>query len=297
MNGPDCQSTAASNGSGAPNGFVPASSRPWVADPASVSATVLGQSHPAQSSVPRTVEASLHLAFGLGSGWTLVDAMMIETARMGQTQPEGLALATVLSGWGTIANVVVVPLFYYLQRRLSWRIERWVWVGLLLQLSSAVLAALSWRGRLRAPLGSAAARYPCLPGRAPLALGGAPRSGGAVPFRAQREAGTVTGVPTTPPPQVGASPSDLRRRACTPSPSSPVLAATSSSWRLCRGCRRAPRGPHTSRGRWQAPTWARCVASMPLALSHGLGPGLSPQPLVLALALALALALNRRLWP
>ena len=64
---------------------------------------------------------------------------------MGQTQPEGLALATVLSGWGTVANVVVVPLFYSLQRRLSWRIERWVWVGLLLQLSSAVLAALSWR--------------------------------------------------------------------------------------------------------------------------------------------------------
>ena len=64
---------------------------------------------------------------------------------MGQTQPEGLALATVLSGWGTVANVMVVPLFYSLQRRLSWRIERWVWVGLLLQLSSAVLAALSWR--------------------------------------------------------------------------------------------------------------------------------------------------------
>jgi len=70
---------------------------------------------------------------------------MIEVARMGQTQPEGLALATVLSGWGTVANVMVVPLFYSLQRRLSWRIERWVWVGLLLQLSSAVLAALSWR--------------------------------------------------------------------------------------------------------------------------------------------------------
>ena len=145
MNGPDCQSTAASNGSGAPNGFVPASSRPWVADPASVSATVLGQSHPAQSSVPRTVEASLHLAFGLGSGWMLSDAMFIEAARLGQTQPEGLALATYLTGSGMIANVMVVPLFYYLQRRLSWRIERWVGVGLLFQLSSAVLAALSWR--------------------------------------------------------------------------------------------------------------------------------------------------------
>ena len=113
-------------------------------DPASISATVLGQSQTAQSSRTRAVEASLHLAFGLGSGWTLVDATSIETARMGQTQPEGLALATVLSGWATIANVLVVPIFYYLQRRLSWRIERWVWVGLLLQLSSAVLAALSW---------------------------------------------------------------------------------------------------------------------------------------------------------
>ena len=144
MDTPDCQSTAASNGSGAPNGSAPGSSRPWVVDPASISATVLGQSQTAQSSRTRAVEASLHLAFGLGSGWTLVDATSIETARMGQTQPEGLALATVLSGWATIANVLVVPIFYYLQRRLSWRIERWVWVGLLLQLSSAVLAALSW---------------------------------------------------------------------------------------------------------------------------------------------------------
>ena len=141
MNTPDCQST---NGSGAPNGSSPGSSRPWVVDPASISATVLGQSQTAQSSRTRAVEASLHLAFGLGSGWTLVDATSIETARMGQTQPEKLALATVLSGWATIANVLVVPIFYYLQRRLSWRIERWVWVGLLLQLSSAVLAALSW---------------------------------------------------------------------------------------------------------------------------------------------------------
>ena len=146
---PACQPPAASDG--APSGSSPSSSRPWAIDPASISATI-GQSLHAQSSVPRAVEASLHLAFGLGSGWTLVDAMMIETARMGQTQPEGLALATVLSGWGTIANVVVVPLFYHLQRRLSWRVERWVWVGLLLQLSSAVLAALSWHGRLRVPL-------------------------------------------------------------------------------------------------------------------------------------------------
>ena len=81
----------------------------------------------------------------------LTDAMFIETAHMGQTQPEGLALATYLTGSGMIANVMVVPLFYYLQRRLSWRIERWVWIGLLFQISSAVLAALSWRGRLRAP--------------------------------------------------------------------------------------------------------------------------------------------------
>ena len=270
MNTPDCQST---NGSGAPNGSSPGSSRPWVLDPASISANVLGQSHPAQSSVTRTVEASLHLAFGLGSGWTLVDAMMIETARMGQTQPEGLALATVLSGWGTIANVVVVPLFYYLQHRLSWRIERWVWVGLLLQLSSAVLAALSWRGRLRAPFGSAAPRYPCLPGRAPLALGGAPEEG---PCRSVPNGRLVVvhgywprpddadpeAFPRHPPPQAGASPSGLPRRACTPSPFSPASAATSSSWRSCRGCRRAPRGPHASHGRWQAPTWARCACSL-----------------------------------
>ena len=40
------------------------------------------------------VEASLHLAFGLGTGWMLTDAMFIEAAHMGQTQPEGLALAT-----------------------------------------------------------------------------------------------------------------------------------------------------------------------------------------------------------
>ena len=113
------------------------------------------------------VEASLHLAFGLGTGWMLTDAMFIEAAHMGQTQPEGLALATYLTGSGMIANVVVVPLFYILQRRLSWQIERWVWVGLLFQISSAVLAALSWRGRLRAPLGCAAARFiTCLRGGA-----------------------------------------------------------------------------------------------------------------------------------
>ena len=143
INTPGRQSMAASDGSGAHSGSAPGSSRPCAVDTASVSVTV--SRHPTRSLVARTVEASLHLAFGLGSGWTLVDAMMIEVARMGQTQPEGLALATVLSGWGTVANVMVVPLFYSLQRRLSWRIERWVWVGLLLQLSSAVLAALSWR--------------------------------------------------------------------------------------------------------------------------------------------------------
>ena len=140
--------------SAAPTGSTPGCSKPWAIDSASVSATVLVQSHPAQSPVvaaPRTVEASLHLAFGLGSGWMLTDAMFIEAAHMGQTQPEGLALATYLTGSGMIANVMVVPLFYYLQRRLSWRIERWVWVGLLFQISSAVLAALSWLGRLRAP--------------------------------------------------------------------------------------------------------------------------------------------------
>ena len=115
------------------------------------------------------VEASLHLTFGLGTGWMLTDAMFIEAAHMGQTQPEGLALATYLTGSGMIANVVVVPLFYILQRRLSWQIERWVWVGLLFQISSAVLAALSWRGRLRAPPGCAAARFiTCLLGAEPV---------------------------------------------------------------------------------------------------------------------------------
>ena len=59
------------------------------------------------------VEASLHLAFGLGTGWMLTDAMFIEAAHMGQTQPEGLALATYLTGSGMIANVVVVPFFLH----------------------------------------------------------------------------------------------------------------------------------------------------------------------------------------
>ena len=212
------------------------------------------------------VEASLHLAFGLGTGWMLTDAMFIEAAHMGQTQPEGLALATYLTGSGMIANVVVVPLFYILQRRLSWQIERWVWVGLLFQISSAVLAALSWRGRLRAPLGCAAARLiTCLLGRSLLTLG----SSGAGPTLRM-----ITGVPlhhpsgrayyhrrSTSPPQAGKSVSDQSRLACTLSHSSPQLAATSSSWRSCRGCRRAPRGPHASRGRWQALTWARCARS------------------------------------
>ena len=267
---PDCQPSAA------PTGSTPGCRNNFLAQADLVSATVLVQSHHAQSPVvaaPRTVEASLHLAFGLGSGWMLTDAMFIETARMGQTQPEGLALATYLTGSGMIANVTVVPLFYYLQRRLSWRIERWVWVGLLLQLSSAVLAALSWRGRLRAPFGSAAPRYPCLPGRAPLALGGAPEEG---PCRSEPNGRLVVvhgywprpdvadpeASARHPPPQAGASPSGLPRRACTPSPFSLASAATSSSWRSCRGCRRAPRGPHASRGRWQAPTWARCARSL-----------------------------------
>ena len=166
---PDCQPSAA------PTGSTPGCRNDFLAQADLVSATVLVQSHHAQSPVvaaPRTVEASLHLAFGLGSGWMLTDAMFIETAHMGQTQPEGLALATYLTGSGMIANVMVVPLFYYLQRRLSWRIERWVWVGLLFQISSAVLAALSWRVRLRAPLGSAAARPILPPGAGPVdALG------------------------------------------------------------------------------------------------------------------------------
>ena len=179
MDTPDCQSTAASNGSGAPNGSAPGSSRPWVVDPASISATVLGQSQTAQSSRTRTVEASLHLAFGLGSGWMLVDAMMIETARMGQTQPESLRLATWLTAWGTTANVLVVPLFYYLQRLLSWRIERWVWVGLLLQLSSAVLAALSSCSGLEAPSQQRRSSPPLPPGTGSAALLSALHSGGA----------------------------------------------------------------------------------------------------------------------
>lgn len=149
---PACQPPAAPTGS--TPALVNGCRNNFLAQADLVSATVLVQSHHAQSPVvaaPRTVEASLHLAFGLGSGWMLTDAMFIETAHMGQTQPEGLALATYLTGSGMIANVMVVPLFYYLQRRLSWRIERWVWIGLLFQISSAVLAALSWRGRLRAP--------------------------------------------------------------------------------------------------------------------------------------------------
>ena len=150
---PDCQPSAAPTSS-TPALLVNGCRDTFLAQADLVSATVLVQSHHAQSPVvaaPRTVEASLHLAFGLGSGWMLTDAMFIETAHMGQTQPEGLALATYLTGSGMIANVMVVPLFYYLQRRLSWRIERWVWVGLFFQISSAVLAALSWLGRLRAP--------------------------------------------------------------------------------------------------------------------------------------------------
>ena len=143
---PDCQPSAAPTSS-TPALLVNGCRNNFLAQADLVSATVLVQSHHAQSpvAVPRTVEASLHLAFGLGSGWMLSDAMFIEAARLGQTQPEGLALAAYLTGSGMIANVMVVPLFYYLQRRLSWRIERWVGVGLLFQLSSAVLAALSWR--------------------------------------------------------------------------------------------------------------------------------------------------------
>ena len=169
MGTPSCQPSAALD-RGAPN----SSASGWSIDPASV-----GQSHCSQSSVSRTIDASLHLAFGLGSGWTLVDAMMIETARMGQTQPESLRLATWLTAWGTTANVLVVPLFYYLQRLLNWRVERWVWVGLLLQLSSAVLAALSSRSGLEAPSQQRRSSPPLPPGTDSAALLSALHSGGA----------------------------------------------------------------------------------------------------------------------
>lgn len=90
-------------------------------------------------------EALLYLIFGLGSGWTLVDATMIEVARMGQVQPEGLALATALGTAGTIGSTAVVPLFYAFQRQLRWPLGRWVWLALAGQMGAAVLGAAAWR--------------------------------------------------------------------------------------------------------------------------------------------------------
>ncbi len=98
-----------------PNGSAPATN-----EPVGLSSVSLGVPAPVPTEagrLERIYEACLYLVFGLASGWTLVDAMMIQTARMGQTQPEGLALATVLGGWGTLANLLVVPGFYYLQAR------------------------------------------------------------------------------------------------------------------------------------------------------------------------------------
>lgn len=86
----------------------------------------------------------LYLAFGLGSGWTLVDALMIEVARMGQTQPEGLALATIMGTASTVGGTVVVPAFFWLQRRLQWPLSRWVWLALVGQALSAIIGAGFW---------------------------------------------------------------------------------------------------------------------------------------------------------
>lgn len=103
---------------------------------------------PSGSSRDNALVACLHLLFGLGSGWTLVDAISIETARMEQTQPEGLSLATYLGTAATVGSTVVVPSFYYLQRRLRWPLERWVGIALGGQFGSALIGAVGWRATL-----------------------------------------------------------------------------------------------------------------------------------------------------
>lgn len=96
------------------------------------------------TNVDSMMVSTLYLIFGLGSGWTLTDALMIEVARMSQTQPEGLSLATILTTAGTIGSTVVVPSFHFLQRWLQWPLERWVWVGLGCQAMSAIIGVIGW---------------------------------------------------------------------------------------------------------------------------------------------------------
>ena len=62
-----------------------------------------------------------------------------------QSQPEGLALATVLGTAATVGNTVAVPSFYLLQRWLAWPFERWVWLALALQALSAIIGAAGWQ--------------------------------------------------------------------------------------------------------------------------------------------------------